>query len=292
MPTPHEHCEIRRRPAAEAHCSHSAIYMEPPHPSVPRHSSHYSRSTRHRTRAQPGRQLERKPSYGRLRPSLPSDADGNKEILIQGWLEDLEARRQGVVSGTARHPYTAEISNHESPPHPLHYPPRLRTINATSQSHPGQDGLKRTHGEHHYNALDPGPIVVPEVGLFHDTDLAATPQRHRLNPTAVTGSSEKNGIRRRRRRQEDASVNSSSFVPPHEDLRFQKKPRRKTRTDRYDLPKNNNATTDKQRKGPGQRPEKSKKRKDTLISTKEVMEKFHSASILNERITVGVVATT
>lgn len=249
--------------------------MEAPHSSVPRHHSRHSRSRRHRTRKQSGREVPRKGHHGPSRPSLPSEADGNKENLIQGWLDDVEARKQGAVNGTAGHTYPAETSDYEKHPHPSYYPPSLCTGNVTSKSRPGQDEPKHERGKRDRSALNDGPMVAPEiVGLNRNTGGFA-PDR-RPQPIAEVRLSERDG-----------SVDLLSPGSFREDVEFQKRPRRKTRTDRYDATKNDDATEERPRKGS----KKSKKPKDSLTSAREVMEKFNSASILNERITVGIAST-
>lgn len=71
-------------------------------------------------------------------------------------------------------------------------------------------------------------------------------------------------------------------------MRFQKKRRRKTRTDRYDVVKKDSVLRHRETKKPSKVSKKKREVKDTLVSAREVMDKFSSASILNERITVGV----
>lgn len=231
--------------------------MEPPH--TRHHPHHHSRSKRQ----------ERKRNHELSRPNLPPEAaDGNKENLIQGWLDGLEAKRRGGGAGTARPLRTAESPNHDHSPHPsYYYPPSPPTRNATSQSRPSHHG--RTNEREDL-----------------DVDFGGRSRKRRHSSSiADDGHSERAVSRKRRGRSASLSPSGSS---QEDDLRFQKKRRRKTRTDRYDVVKKDSVDKHKETKKPSNESKKKRQVKDTLVSTREVMDKFGSASILNERITVGI----
>lgn len=254
---------------------------------VPRHGSHHSRSRRHRTREHSSREVNRNKYQELSRSNLCNAADGNKANLIQGWLDDLGTIRQGPINGAARLPFATEICHHENSPHLLHYPPNLPSRNVTSQSRPrlGQEKPGHKRAKRDRNALDDDDdlVVTWKTRLDHDTDFGNAPRSCHPIPFTEDGLSERGYSIQQR--EGTAKLSSSGSV--HEDLCFQKKRRRKTRADRYDVIKKNNVVRDKQRAKPTKEAKKAKQTKDALVSAREVMDKFNSASILNERITVG-----
>lgn len=253
---------------------------------VPHHDPHHSSSRRHRPKEHSRREVNRNKVHELSRANLYSQADGNKEILIQGWLDDLGTTRQGPISDAAHSPYATETCHHDNSPHLLHYPPNLPAWNVTSQfrPRPGPETLGHTRGKRIRNALDDDLAVTRKTGRWgHDADLEKGPRRHRHTSFAADDFSERGNSRQQR--EGSAKLSSSSFI--HEDLRFQKKRRHKTLADRYDLIKKDTVVKRKQRDKPTKEAKKGKQTRDTLVSAREVMDKFSSASILNERITVG-----
>lgn len=257
--------------------------MEPPHITAPRHHSRHSRSRRHQTRGQSRRQQPKR--YQQIsRHNLPPEADGNKENPVQAWLDGLEANRQGTVSGTARLLHRAETSNHDNSPHPSYYQPSLPAKNVTSQTRPKQDERTTEREECLPNTLPSDLAVAPEAQIDHDVDFDVDSRRRHPRSIAEDGHAERGGPRKQR----DGSTWLSSSGSPHEDLRFRKKRRRKTRTDRYDVVKKESVLRHQETKKPSKVSKKKSEARHTLVSAREVMDKFSSASILNERITVGV----
>lgn len=228
--------------------------MDAPHNSLSRQYLQHSRSRRHQKR---DREREQKSRRELFRPSPASDADGNKQSLIQGWLEGLPAARQG------------ETAPYEHRARPSYDPHSSPTRKAASQCRPEHDGQRSKRRRHNRHSLGDTQVVASQTLLDDTTGYA-------------------DGFQNRSpRQQQDASANLPSSGASSEIVQFHKRPRRRTRADRYKVTKEDHATKEKQRKRPSERPDNSKKAQDTLTSAREVIEKFSSASILNERITVG-----
>lgn len=260
--------------------------MESPHITVLHHHAHQSRSNRHRTRGDASRGVKRKRGHHELsRHNLPAEADGNKENLIQGWLHDLGATKQGAVNGIARPHRTTETSNHENSPPTSYRPPgRSATVrDTTSYPRPRQDRSKSKYEKRDRSALENDPIVAPKPWLDRETAIAGGSRSRHLRLISEQEPPDRGDSRRHR----DEESTLSSNGPSQEDLRFQKKRRHQPRTDRYDVVKKKDAVPEIQRKKPNKVSKKKRQTKETLTSAREVMDTFSSASILNDRITVG-----
>lgn len=246
--------------------------------SKPKH--HRTGPTRHiPTHAQGSRQVS--PGSGKLWPTAFAKDDHSKEKLVQGWLDDIQASGSGFIAGNPPH-YKASNSK------PLHQPQSLSPAPWAPHGLPLPLSLSKGLGisrlmsqpretrrnKRQRSLSDDSSFIAPkESADNHRT------QRSRSGLAARDEYYERGNTKRQPGSGPEES--GSSPAPSSPDHNFEKRPRHKTRSDRYDTVKDHDSGKEKKRK--------KKKKIDHLASSREVMDNFNSHSILSDRITVSTV---
>lgn len=252
----------------------------PTHPQG-RHSRHQSRHRKNRVAHSP------RALGSEHRGSLPlwstreeHAQDGNKQRLVDTWLQDIET------------PRLQQARNNES---------RSREPGSRAHAQPGSS----------YRLRGPSPsTVVPQnsrrkhqhlrdpakdnsvLGLCDKQDLAQVQSRisKTARPVSVaTDSDYESGKKRPHSGSRMGSQDSVVSVISRGQYHFSKKVRRKTRSDRYDtmrVHEPRQAGKKKGKKPKDQKGTRGTKRAGDFSSAREVMGNFNSESILSDRITV------
>lgn len=212
--------------------------------------------------------------------------DDDKENLVHTWLEDIETPRLQFNSGTL-----SKESNSKAPSRakPARRSPRLWSPNeARSQTSHDREA---SHGCSQREQKVPRNLVQDKsalgLGGEHDPIRVAAEMSRVLRPASVaTESCHESG---KKRPQQDSGGSVASVISSGTHYHFAKKPRHRTRSDRYDT-----AKVHEPRKARGRKKKSGDKSKGTAIrrasgfsSAREVMEKFDSGSILSDRITAS-----
>lgn len=257
--------------------------------STRRNRSHHSKAKHHRSgqilHAHGPNQANTDQSW----PTLPplSAPDGNKENLdlIQGWLDDVQVQRPGTRTSDVNDPYHAKNSDtrHHSrlQSHPVQSSPELSW--APHELPPVADrGTTALHTRHGRRVQEHERDWIAR----EDSSLIALDYDRRPTLDAEVGYYGR-GKKRRRSGSDDSLP---SRAPSLADYQFEKRPRYKTRSDRYEVAKHDKSRPKKRRENKMRDEESNrvKKRKmNPVASAKEVMDSFNSNSILTERMTVG-----
>lgn len=270
--------------------------MASPGASRRRHRSHRSKPNHHCTGpTSHARHMSAEESW----PTLHTAPDGNKENLVQGWLDNIEARRSVTVDARPAHSKRTD-SKHRSRPQTAQPSPELWIPRALlSLADVGNAGLasRLSSSGREYKR---GPSVLEEVSSIiapdDERDEPATridlsPARPALRPASPADESYyERGKKRQHPGLDDSLATRASSSGGHS---FEKRPRRKTRGDRYDAVKHGDDYRGRKKReneldGAGsKRDQKEKAKFDNMTSAREVMGKFVSNSILNNRITVS-----
>lgn len=224
----------------------------------------------------------------RILPPL-SAPDGNKwnANLIQGWLHDVEEQKPGTRRADANGICHAKRSNsrHRARPHPnpVQLSPEpswalhglLPLADAANTAVQARWSPKRKEHKRSRTTLQDSSIVAL------DSDQGPS--------SAAEGDYYERGNKRRRPGSDDVLA---SHAPSSASYQFEKRPRHKTRSDRYDVARINEGRPrkreEKTRDGKYVRTQKNSR--NAVTSAKEVMDNFNSKSILTEHMTVGFIA--
>lgn len=253
-----------------------------------RHSSAHSQSPTTHVNSGPGR----------LWPTSSATADKSKENLlqVQDWLNGLQAFGSGSATGGLPH---CKTSSSKPPPRPQSgftitapwaaqaLPVSLSEMPGIAKSIPRSHGLRRQH--HRHASLEDSSFIAPKQ--FADKSRARRPS---LSPATEERHFHRGKKRRQSAPDSEESGSSPGLSPPRHN--FEKKSRRKTRSDRYNTVKINDTV---KMKKPHKRKKQAvveaknyRKKYDHLASASEVMDNFNSHSILSDRITVSTVGPT
>lgn len=220
-------------------------------------------------------------------PTVSDLPNHNKSSLVQDWLKEIQA------------PQPRPVAEEE---YQVGKKPRGKHAHAQAQSTlPPPDDWK-PHGLHlsgNYLAADSLPGAGEgrkkhkyQRGLDEDSSIIAPlDDHHRVRDRVETHSRRLPAIKEcyyeRGKKMQAVSEASSiaSGVISHADHHFEKRARRRTRDDRYDTTKVDNATKEKKSKKIAG---KKNRKRDKLSSAREVMDNFNSNTILNDRITVSM----
>ena len=183
---------------------------------------------------------------------------------IQSWLDQTESRNNPSPE--------AEGSRETSKAHDI---TRLRTWDPHNL--PARDGRSKG-GFREVLTLGRAPVTNASILSPHDARARGLDHDDGLRDGRLRERGEK------RIRSPSGSLQSlSSFLP---EIRYEKRPRRKTREDRYDAqPRNRTNHHDKNRENRAAG-ERNKRKKPRLSSVKDVADRFVSEAVLNERLTV------
>lgn len=256
-----------------------------------RHRPHYSKPNQDRTGQASHAHGSTHMSFRDPWPTLRAAPDGNKENLVQGWLDDIDGLRSAAPD--ARHAqFKGSHPKHRSRPQPPSPKPWL-PHGQTSLADNGSSGLTRLRSiergrreSRSVSALEEDSSIIAPAG---DPDRATTrglPSASRL----VLPPEEFHNEREKRQYLEFGDGPPLQGSSPA-GRRFEKRPRHKTRANRYDVVKldhddRGTGTRDKENHGAKVRRAKRKKQ-DNMTSAKEIMDSFNSESILHDRITVS-----
>lgn len=236
-------------------------------------------------------------SAEKSRPTWLPPPDGDKENLVQGWLDGIEARRSVTIDVRPAHSQRVH-PKYRSKPQSAQYSPEMRvphalpllpdTGNAGTASGPASIG--RIYQRRRHTLEDHRPIIIPEDG--HDEpasplDLSPTHSTRWHTPLADESYHE----RGKKRQYTSLGDSLSPRAPSPAAHSFEKRSRHKTRTDRYDVAKHVKEDMARKRRMSETHEAESKRNKKkikqrNMTSSREVMGKFVSNSILNDRITV------
>ncbi|KAJ4397107.1 hypothetical protein N0V93_001331 [Gnomoniopsis smithogilvyi] len=220
---------------------------------------------------------------------IPGSTDDSKEHMVQGWLNNTQALGSGLIAGGPTH-HTPNGSNYL--PRPQSVFPARRTSHAlllsrgsgfaNSMSQPG-GGRRHKRLRTSSDGRDDSSVIASRE--FADNPRIRSP---RLNPAAEASYRERG--KRRRQPGPEAAGSGAGPAPSPPAHRFEKRARHKTKSDRYDTVKKNDASTDRKRKKT-QKDAAADSKKDRLkgshlASALDVMDNFNSHSILSNRITM------
>lgn len=236
------------------------------------------------------------PALG-LNHVIPGSLDDSKEALVQGWLNNIQALGSGLDAGgpPAHKPSSSNRLSRPQSVSPARWAPTAlprsrRSGIAESMSQPSGERRHRRlrasfHGPNGPDDRDDSSIIAPRP--LADNSRARRPK---LKSAADASGHERS--KKRRQTGPDSQESGSSPAPSPPEYNFEKRARHKTKSDRYDTVKQNDADKDK----------KAKKRKthsaaetrrtsrgnSHLASARDVMDHFSSHSILSDRITVSL----
>lgn len=217
--------------------------------------------------------------------------DDDRENMVQGWLNNIQALGSGPIAGDPPH-HTTSSSKHRpqsiSPatwaPHALPLPhPLSRELGfASARSQPsGERQHERLRAA--FNDRDDSSVIAPK-GLGG----SSRGRRPRMD-SAAEASYHGRGVKRRRSSPEPEEGGSLT-IPSPPDHNFEKRARHKTKSDRYDAVKNEVAgkehRREKRKKHAAAEPKKDGTKRSHIASAREVMDNFNSQTILSNRITV------
>lgn len=255
-----------------------------------RHSKHQSRHSKDRV-ARTARALDSDQRTSPTRwPRREEHAhEGNKQSLVNTWLEDIETprlQRAHENESLLKEPSPKAPSRHGST-YRLRSPSPRKVLSRNSHNGPPSKAAhrqsRRGHNRLRYLAQE---NVVPDLCDEHET-VRVQPEIPRIaRPvSAATGSNHENDKKRPRMGSEDSEVSVVSAGQYH----FEKKARHKTRNDRYDTKAHEpRKAGKKKRKNTGdQSKSHGTRRGGDFSSAREVMGNFNSKSILSDRITVS-----
>lgn len=256
-----------------------------------RHSKHQGRHSKHRV-AHTARALgsDQRTSPTRW-PSREEHAlEGNKQSLVDTWLEDIETPRLQRAHKNellSKEPSPKARSRHGST-YRLRSPSPRREFSRNSHNGPPLKAPPRKSRRELSRLRDLGQEnAVPDLCDEQET-VRAQPKLPRIaRPVSVaTESNHENKKKRPRMGSEDSEVSVVSAGQYH----FEKKARHKTRTDRYDTTRVHEprkAGKKKRKKTGDQSKSRGTRRGGDFASAREVMGNFNSKSILSDRITVS-----
>lgn len=211
--------------------------------------------------------------------------DGNRQSLVDTWLEDIETSRHNEPRSKES---SSKARSRPGSGHQLRGPSPSRV--SSRDSHNGQVSRtlpRKSRGEHkRLRDLVQDKSV---LGLCNDQDPAQVQSgvSQIVRPvSAATESNYESGKKRTHMGSEGSIVSVNSGGQYH----FAKKARHKTRSDRYDTMRVHEPRKagKKKRKKPGdQIRTKDLRRGGDFSSAREVMDNFNSKSILSDRITVS-----
>lgn len=256
-----------------------------------RHSKHQSRHSKHRV-ARTARALD--PDQRTSPTQWPRREEhvheGNKQSLVNTWLEDIETpwlRRAHENESLSKEPSPKARSRHGST-YRLRSPSPRRVLSRNSHNGPPSKAAPRqSRRERNRLRALAQENAVDDLRDEHET-VRVQPEIPRIaRPvSAATESNHENEKKRPRMGSEDSEVSVVSVGQYH----FEKKARRKTRTDRYDTTRAHEPRKagKKKRKNTGdQSKSHGTRRGGEFSSAREVMGNFNSKSILSDRITVS-----
>jgi hypothetical protein len=181
----------------------------------------------------------------------------------------------------------------------------LDQIRASKAEGPGEAGNQPDEGDHDTQPWRPHNLPICGNGTHRDPGNSrdkprwtgrdsplltqpAYPTSDRRSRDTISYTADGNSRHSRRSDRSDAKSDERRHSPTSKNP-FEKRPRRKTRADRYDM-KRQRTKHEKQarRKSTSRQPKRSKDHRSLLRSGKEVMEKFTSAAIPVDRVTVSL----
>lgn len=261
--------------------------------SVPHHRSH-RRS--HREGKQSLARRGDDSSSKQLWPNLLAGADSNKENLVQGWLNKIGVWKQESLDETTRHlEYNNNASDYHIQPHIPHRSPgpwmthdqpfRAAAKNTTPKRQ------KRKRDKYYQADFDDDSIIVLSDGDGYDQ----VPNLGDISGDRRSASVVEVGYDNRDKTRHQLDISDSLLSIPSSPMNhhFEKRARYRTRSDRYNVIKNDDSGREKKRtKQPKSKEGPKKNRKPNYTtSAREVMDNFKSKSILNDRITVSSIST-
>lgn len=259
--------------------------MEPAALSDPRHHrSRCNKSKHHRTAQASHAHGSHHVSADKSWPTLLAAPDGDKENLVQGWLDDVHMHTSASANQPEHHSKKRN-SKHLLDPKPWapHGLPVFANLgNSSLLGRPRQEQSRKRKRI----SVESGAANALDDDLGH-ADLESAPRVCRPRSAAEIGD---HG--RGKEYQPGSDSGLSSSAPSRAENNFKKRARHKTRSDRYNIVKNDDTDREKKR-SKGQEPRKdsrkNKRKRHHMPSSKDVMDHFSSNSILNDRITVSFV---
>lgn len=253
-------------------------------PSARRRHTHHSK---HRHHHQGHGSRARRSGHRQSEEALPTATDHpdhSKEGLVHTWLKDLQApeprpvveEEYPAVSGSRRKRSQAHPSSDDWKQHHRYVPESYLALDSL----PGTGEGRKRH-RHHQGLYKDSSIIAPLDDHHRFRDRVDT--QLRCLPATKECYYERGKIR-----QQTVSEASSlaSGAIAHADPHFEKRARRRTRDDRYNTIKNDDAGKDKKSKKKSGK--QSRKKRNNMSSAREVMNNFNSNTILNARITVSI----
>lgn len=215
--------------------------------------------------------------------------EGNKQSLVDTWLEDIETPRLQPVHNIqplSKEPISNACSRPGSTYH-LHSPSPRRVFAHKSHNVPVlRSPLRQNRRQHRRRDLVQDNATL-DLRNEQDTPQAQAGSPKVIGPVSVATESDYESAKKRSHTgSEGSAVSVASAAQYH----FEKKARYKTRSDRYDtmrVHKPRQAGKRKRKKPKDQSRRSENRRAGDFFPAKEVMDNFNSESILSDRITVS-----
>lgn len=215
---------------------------------------------------------------------------GNKQSLVDTWLEDIEIPRLQAVHKNESLPKEPSPKARARPrstyrlrsPSPRRAVAHNRHNEPASKASPPQSRRERIRLRH----LVPDSAVLSPYDEHDNVQVQPEVSRILRPVSAATESNYERGKKRPHMGSEDSVESVVSAAQYH----FEKKARHKTRTDRYDTTRvrePRKAGKKKRKKTVDQTKVNGTRRGGDFSSAREVMDNFNSKSILSDRITVS-----